>query len=163
MAIARIDTRLDAEPDQVWALLQRADTLTHIARPLVVFRPVDPPQLPEIWSAGEYIVSMWIFGVLPFGRQTVGIEFHDSHPEAPVGARLLRDNGSGQMIRLWDHWIFVSRHPEGGTAYTDRVEIRAGLLTPGVWLFASVFYRWRQTRWRAMLRRMKRQGRLSSA
>jgi len=35
--------------------------------------------------------------------------------------------------------------------YTDHVDISAGLLTPGVWLFASLFYRARQQRWKRLL------------
>lgn len=32
------------------------------------------------------------------------------------------------------------------------VEIRAGVLTPLVWLFAQVFFRYRQMRWRSLLK-----------
>jgi hypothetical protein len=36
-------------------------------------------------------------------------------------------------------------------APADRVDIRAGLLTPFIWLFAQGFYRWRQYRWGRLL------------
>jgi len=37
-------------------------------------------------------------------------------------------------------------------SYTDEIEIQAGWLTPGIWLFAQLFYRHRQRRWKALLR-----------
>ncbi|MBN8607821.1 MAG: hypothetical protein J0L81_12970 [Caulobacterales bacterium] len=44
--------------------------------------------------------------------------------------------------------------PDGdGALYRDRVRVEAGLLTPGVWMFAALFFRWRQMRWRALVKR----------
>lgn len=45
------------------------------------------------------------------------------------------------------------REVEGGkVSYTDEIEIQAGWLTPVIWLFAHVFYRHRQRRWKALLK-----------
>ena len=41
-----------------------------------------------------------------------------------------------------------------GTLYADEIEIRAGLLTVFVWLFAHGFYRYRQMRWQRVIRRL---------
>ena len=54
------------------------------------------------------------------------------------------------MIRKWDHWITVAPNPDGSTDYRDEVEISAGVLTPFVWIFAQLFYRHRQRRWRGL-------------
>lgn len=151
MALIRLDTRLPASPDAVWERLQSPALLKHVAAPVLTFRAIDPPVLPERWSPGRYRVAMRFLGVLPLGRQDVVISFPETHPEAPSGARIVRDAGSGQLVKTWDHWIFVSPHPKGGTAYADRVEIRAGLLTPFVALFARGFYAWRQRRWRKLV------------
>ena len=62
----------------------------------------------------------------------------------------IRDNGHGAMIKTWDHMIEVA--PDGdGTRFTDRVTVDAGWLTPFVALFARVFYRHRQRRWRRLI------------
>jgi hypothetical protein len=37
-----------------------------------------------------------------------------------------------------------------GVVYRDRVEVRAGVLTPFIWVFAQIFYRHRQRRWRRL-------------
>jgi uncharacterized membrane protein len=66
---------------------------------------------------------------------------------------VLRENGSGQLATVWDHTIRVEPSSDGGTQYTDVVEVRAGVLTPFVWAFAQVFYHHRQRRWRALVKR----------
>lgn len=150
-----LETRLAAPPDRVWAEVQTSRLLRHIARPLVHFQALDPKELPERWRPGKYRVFMWCFYILPFGRQWIDI----NEPPAPEGepdrenTRCIRDNGTGDFVRVWDHWIFIRPDGAGGTIYRDRVEVKAGLLTPFVWAFAQWFYRHRQARWRALVAR----------
>jgi len=40
----------------------------------------------------------------------------------------------------------------GRCGYTDQIDIQAGILTPPIWLFAHIFYRYRQRRWRHLVR-----------
>ena len=121
-----LTTQIPRDPEWVWATVKRSDTLEFIAKPLVVFRP-DAGSFPEVWTEGDYRASMWLFGVLPIGKQTIGIRY----PEGDEG-RVLRDDGHGTMISVWDHWIFVepSSDAEGASRYTDRVDVKAGVLTP---------------------------------
>jgi hypothetical protein len=148
-------TIFPASPGRVWELLQRPETLLTISKPLMFFKPLDPPRLPEEWEEGEYKVSMWLFGFVPFGWQVIGVEFPDADEES--GVRKLRDNGYGGFIRKWDHLIEIepvssAENPdEKWTKYTDRVTIDAGILTPNVWLFAKLFYAHRQRRWKQLL------------
>ena len=91
---------------------------------------------------------MTLFGVVPIGMQTIGIEY----PKGDDGY-VLRDNGRGTMISVWDHWIFVEPDEHGGTRYTDRVDVEAGVLTPFVSTFARAFYGHRQRRWQELAAR----------
>lgn len=148
-----LSCRLDCAPERAWAEVQTSRLLFHVSAPLVTFRPVQGTRLPELWSDGRYRVWMWLFGVLPLGRQWVDI----SRPPVAGGeTRLIRDNGSGDLVRVWDHVITIASDGRGRTLYTDRVDIAAGLLTPVIWLFACVFYAHRQSRWRALARRQFR-------
>jgi len=79
--------------------------------------------------------------------------------DAAIWPKKLRDNGYSALITTWDHWITVEPDGERGTRYRDEVEVKAGLLTPFVWLFAQVFYRHRQRRWRALARRISGRSR----
>ncbi len=147
----RLTTIFDAPPDRVWAELRKSALLDHVAAPLLKFKPIDPPAKPAEWGSGRYLVGLWFLGLLPLGRQWIVTSF-EADPDRPDHYSL-RDNGSGQLVKRWDHWIFLEPTDDGRTRYTDRVDIGAGFLTPGIWLFAQVFYRHRQARWRALIAR----------
>jgi len=147
MARLSISTYLDAAPETVKAHVMTPRLLNYVARGVLTFKPLEPPTFPEIWTPGEYKVKMLWKGFLPVGHQIVGIEL----PPAEGETEFIRDNGRGALIKVWDHMIELT--PEGeGTRYTDRLEVKAGLLTPFVWMFASLFYRHRQKRWRKLVR-----------
>ena len=120
-----IGCTLDMPLEQVWDAVRQPRTLAWVAAPLLRFRPIDPPHWPDRWSPGRHRVAMRFLGVVPMGRQWIDVSFP---------ARRADD-------------------PDGGTDYRDRVDLAAGVLTPVVWAFAHLFYRWRQARWRALARR----------
>lgn len=142
---------LDAEPERVWEELQRPELLEYVAAPLVVFDPIDPESFPERWGEEEYRVAMLLFGVIPLGRQTIRIS--KPRVDDTDGERFyqLRDDGTGRLVSVWDHLVSVRETPDGKTVYTDEVAVDAGALTPLVRLFAAVFYRHRQRRWRTLV------------
>ena len=148
MTTVTLRTRLPAPADLVWAGVNTPRVLAEVSKPLIDFRPIDPPVWPDTWPDGEALAAMRLFGVLPIGRQVIGI----SRPPPEGEKRFLRDDGRGGAmsgIRRWDHLITVE--PDGdGTAYEDRVTVEAGLRTPLVAAFARRFYRHRQARWRAL-------------
>ncbi|MEZ4288623.1 MAG: hypothetical protein R3A47_10875 [Polyangiales bacterium] len=141
-----LSCRLPQRPQWVWERVRRSETLEFITAPLMKFEPTSG-RFPSVWTAGNYEAQMRLFGVIPIGKQTIGIEY----PEGEAGW-IVRDNGHGQLIKRWDHWIFIE--PEGEVArYTDRVDVSAGWLTPFVGLFARFFYAHRQRRWRELAAR----------
>ena len=142
-----LTTILDCSKERAWQEVQTTRLLEYIAAPLVVFEPHQPNRLPDIWKEGRYQVKMKIFGWLSFGRHWVVI----SVPQTSEQVYQIRDNGYGDRISRWDHWITMEDAPDGKTRYTDQVDIEAGLLTPLVWLFSQVFYRHRQRRWRELV------------
>ena len=139
-----LTTYLPTDPDTAWEHLQTSALLHHIANPLVKFVPRGDG-FPKRWTDGEHRAWMFLFGLIPLLWQAIVI----SRPECPEGVRVLRDNGYSPVIRRWDHWIEIAPE-DGGTRYTDRVHIDAGLLTLPVTLFAKAFYAHRQERWRVL-------------
>ena len=147
-----VSTTLACPPEWAWRKVREPATLLHVASPLLRFEPVEPTQLPDIWEAGAYRVKMKMLGVIPMGTQYVIITDMEAD-DSPGNRRYsIRDNGYGDLANRWDHVIDLRENPDGTTFYTDKVDIEAGILTLGVWLFASVFYRWRQMRWRKLAR-----------
>lgn len=119
--------------------------LNYVVAGLMKFQPIDPVEFPRSWSAGKYMVRMLAFHFLPVGWQTVGIELPEGHE-----AWFVRDNGSGSIAKVWDHLIFIEPDASG-TCYVDEVRIDAGILTWPVSLYAELFYRYRQRRWRKLV------------
>jgi hypothetical protein len=151
----RIDTVLATSAERAWRAVLTPRLLLHVAAPLVMFEAVEPPAFPKVWSAGRYRVRIRAFWLIPLGEQWVGIEL----PETEPGTYAVRDNGGGQLVRVWNHMIIIRAIDGGRCAYRDEVEVRAGPLTPFVWLFAQLFYRHRQRRWRALVARGFEYGR----
>lgn len=94
---------------------------------------------------------MRLFGWLPLGTQWVAISTERVDTTPGRQQYILRDNGHGQLAKVWDHIITLRETEDGQTHYTDQVTVRAGLLTPFIWFFASIFYRYRQYRWRRLV------------
>lgn len=93
---------------------------------------------------------MKLFGIIPFGNQFIVIE---KIKENDPNEFIMRDNGYGDVIKTWDHWIFIRKTKnENLVKYIDRIEIKAGVLTIFIAIFASLFYRWRQYRWKRLIR-----------
>jgi len=88
---------------------------------------------------------------MPFGKQTIGVEIVEGiHPDEHI----IRDNGYGEKIKQWDHWILLKKTSnKNQVIYIDRIDVKAGLLTPFVALFAHVLYRHRQRRWRSLIKK----------
>ncbi|HJL16880.1 MAG TPA: hypothetical protein RMH99_14545 [Sandaracinaceae bacterium LLY-WYZ-13_1] len=152
-----LTTHLDAPPDRVWHLLWQPETLAHVAWPVLRFVPTEP--LPRRWrEGGVYEVKVRLGAVLPIGRQQIRVSSWMDGDE-----RWLRDDGRGSLVRRWDHRVRVVPSSDGGTRYTDEIDVEAGALTPLVRVFAQLFYRHRQRRWRALVRRPPRDEALGAA
>jgi hypothetical protein len=82
----------------------------------------------------------------------------DSSVSASVSSPIMAGPGESEtmaadaLVPVWRHDIQVLPAAPDRTLYCDEVVLRAGLLTPGVWLFAQLFHRWRQHRWRRLAR-----------
>lgn len=144
--IVRIATRLSARPERVWQEVQTPRLLIHVAFPLLTFRSREPGGFPATWADGPHRVRMRLLGLVPLGAQTIEM----SRGRTAAGGYWIRDAGHGSLVRLWDHLITIDPAGEGRTEYVDRVDVRAGPLTPLVVVFAQAFYRWRQHRWRRL-------------
>ncbi len=150
----RVENVLDAPAQWVWEMAQKPSTLQHVSWPLLVFKLIGAKRLPDRWQADTLQVRLQIFGIIPAGTQTIAPSMSHHGPEDGNGACWLRDNGSGDIARVWDHWIRITHVDSRTTHYVDDVQVKAGILTPFVGLFAHLFYRYRQWRWRRLAARL---------
>jgi hypothetical protein len=148
--IIEVSTVLGISPEKAWNEVQKTELLKYVAYPLLTFQAISPSELPAVWQPGKYLVRLAAFGCIPLGRQWIVISQPGAKSPTPAEVYQIRDNGFGDLVPKWDHLITIRNTPEGLTQYTDRVEVRAGLLTPFIWLYAKIFYRYRQYRWRKL-------------
>ena len=142
----RIEYIFNCENQLIVKYVKRSDTLDYISWPLLKFIPVDPEHYPVQWENGKFQVRMQLFSFIPFGKQYIQIE---KVKENDPTEYIIRDNGSGDVIRKWDHWIYITpKNDTKQTKYVDEIEIKVRILTLIVWCFANIFYRCRQYRWK---------------
>lgn len=140
----RLQYCLDMPLDEVWSRVKKVSTLHYVANPILKFEAVNPKILSEEWIDGDYETSLFLFGHIPFGRQHIVIEIPSTTSN---NTKVLIDHGYGSMVRIWKHTITLTKKTDLQTNYQDEVIIQAGVLTPFVWAFAWIFYRWRRRNW----------------
>jgi len=147
--ILRLNLPVDA--DTAWAQLRSPEMMTSLYAPAMQLRPVGAP-LPARWATGSTAnVRLLLAGRIPAGHQRIDIRLRRRGD-----IRILEDTGaptSGPLtvITDWRHRMAVQPTPDGGTLYRDRLDIRAGALTPLLWIGFWGMWRWRGVRMRRLL------------
>ena len=143
--IATIRTYFDIPADEAWNILKQKNTFLYITRGFLGF--AGNRAWPETFSAGQEIRTRLIFfHILPAWKHVLRVVRMDDQ------ARELYSNEMGGTIRVWNHLIKIEPESDARCRYTDQIDIRAGWMTLGVWLYAHVFYRYRQSRWKRLIR-----------
>lgn len=133
--------QLPASADNVWAVLLRRDTFLFIIRGWL--EVADTNTWPEtFFSPGAiYKMKIRLFGQGSRFAHKICVTRVDAN------ARVIDTEESGGLVTVWKHRMRGESLSCDRSRYTDSVELRAGLLTPVVWLFARWFYLARQRRW----------------
>ena len=127
----------------MWRELQKTSSLMHVAAPILIFKPQHNHSLPEKWSIGiKYRLKLFFWGLIPLGDHCIKLV------ELNRDEKTIVSNEYGRLTKVWNHVIKIKAIDDETVEYTDEIEIRAGMLTFSIWLFAHVFYRHRQSRWK---------------
>jgi len=102
-------------------------------------------------------MRLMLFGLVPAWRHKITIVRLDD-----AGREILTSEQGG-ALRTWNHHITVDERGPYRSRYTDEIEIGAGALTPFMWAYAHLFFRYRQWRWRRLARRIAAQPPSGSA
>ena len=145
--IARISTYFDCTAEKLWEKIIEPKSLQFVASPILSFQPLVKGELDGEWIVGKtYELKLRFLNILPLGRHRIQIVTIDRKSNTIVS------DESGTLAPVWKHTIRFGQGEESKLSYTDEIEIKAGLLTMAVWLFAHLFYRHRQKRWRKLLK-----------
>ena len=140
--IVRKSSLFPAPREEVFARLQRLETLQYIAAPYATFTPAEKNAVFS-WQEGKTSSYRFrLFGFIPFGVHTIRIERFDTNG--------IQSRESNPHVPVWDHLIMLEDQGDQ-TKYTDEVEIHAGWKTVFIWLWAKAFYAHRQRKWIQLL------------
>jgi hypothetical protein len=149
MAVIEHSTHLEAPVDVIWGAVKTPAAFRRVTRGLVRMPAIQERK--DEWREGETVVGwVFLFGVLPFARHHIHVAKIDE------ASRVLSSRERGGLVRVWNHDIEVTSVDDLSCRYRDRIEIRAGLVTPVIVLYAHWFYRMRQRRWRALAKELSR-------
>jgi uncharacterized protein YndB with AHSA1/START domain len=139
---------LDAPASRVWAATRTPGAFRYVTRG--VLRITGLPRTGRFGQGTRVEGWLLLGGVLPLHRHHLEVVRVDET------AMTLSSHEWGGVLRRWDHDIVVERLHGDRSRYTDRVRIDAGPFTMPVVMFAWLFYRYRQRRWRQLVRRAPR-------
>ena len=141
-----VRNRIHAPIEQVWKAVTSPAFLAGLAEPLATLETADGSELPPEVRAGDVLRLKVKVARLPLpGTHTIRCAEVD-----PEAYRLRTEEGSA-LIRSWRHEIRLRSLGKNTCEYSDRVDVRAGLLTAHVWGFAQLLYRYRQERLKILM------------
>lgn len=142
---AIVRTQLAIPADKAWDLVKRSQTLVYICKGLLGFE--GSHLFPGKWREGDIIdTRLKLFGMIPAWRHSLRFILVSDE------SMIIATEEKGGIVQGWNHEIKFEVSDEISCIYTDTVEINAGMLSPLIWLFAKVLYKYRQYRWKSLIK-----------
>lgn len=133
---------------ELWKEIVKPMSLEFVSAPVLKFIPSENGMLDESWKVNrDYHLKLYLFGLIPLGNHRIRLVKVDKH------RNLIMSREKGLFAREWNHTITFHQVGDRKVHYTDKIEIKAGVLTPVIYVFAQLFYRHRQRRWKILLRK----------
>jgi len=136
-----VRSELKAPIEKVWKLLERTDTLTFVAWPLVTYD--GQSRFPTYWRNTGLQINLRprLFGLFPQGDYFVEVQSFSAV------LRCIRTHEYSATVARWDHTMSLEE-TDTDCVMTDQIDIEADTATIR---FAQLFYRWRHWRWNRLL------------
>ena len=146
MRTVHVETVLPTSADRVWSAMLSPATFLYVCKGLLGF--------PALAGRTEWLRlgergTGWLFAfhVIPAYRHTIEVVDVDQ------AGGTIRTREHGGVLRAWNHTLHVEPLEANSCRYSDTVDIDAGILTAVVVAIANGIYRYRQRRWRKLVRR----------
>jgi hypothetical protein len=145
MRTIHLETILPTSAERVWYAMQSPVTFLYVCKGLfgvpALAGRAEPLRVGERGTAWGFA-----FHVIPAYQHTIEVV------EVDEIDRTIRTHEHGGVLRAWNHTLHVEPIDENGCRYSDTVEIDAGRLTAFVTAIAVGIFRYRQRRWRKLVR-----------
>lgn len=141
---AVIKSELNIAAIKAWELVQQSNTLIFVCKGLLSF--AGSSEFPQRWREGDTInTRLYFFGIIPGWKHA--LHFTSISDNSMV----IYTEEKGGIVQNWKHEIKFETISESTCLYTDSVDIKAGVFTPLIWLYAHILYRYRQYRWKYLI------------
>jgi len=142
-----VETTLPTGADRVWSAMLSPATFLYVCKGLFGF-PALAGRTESLRQGERGTGWLMAFHVIPAYRHTIEVT------EVDEATGTIRTWEHGGVLKAWNHTLHVEALQADSCRYSDTVDIDAGLLTGAVVAIASGIYRYRQRRWRKLVRRM---------
>ena len=137
-----ISSTLNNSAEKIWNKLLSIETLIEICKPMATFKSkLNEKEIK--WKINkEYIFKLFIYGFIPFGDHKIILKILDEEN------KIILSNEYNKIVKIWNHLIIMENLGENEIKYTDEVEIYAGIFTLFTAIWAKLFYKHRQKKWK---------------
>lgn len=145
MRTIHLETTLPTTAERVWPAMLSTATFLYVCKGL--FGVPALAGRTESFREGERGTA-WLFAfhVIPAYRHTIEVL------DVDAATRTIRTHEHGGLFRAWNHTLHVEPIDDRTCRYSDTVDIDAGSATALVIPVANVIFRYRQRRWRKLVR-----------
>ncbi len=146
MRTVHVETILPTDADRVWSAMLSPATFLYVCKGLLGFPALAGRT--ESMRRGDG-GSGWLFAfhLIPAYRHTIEVVDVDE------ASGTIRTREHGGLLKAWNHTLRVEPLDQASCRYSDTVDIDAGIATAVVATVATGIYRYRQRRWRKLVRR----------
>ncbi|PJE22322.1 MAG: hypothetical protein CK431_17145 [Mycobacterium sp.] len=147
MRTVHVETTLPTSADRVWSAMLSPATFLYVCKGLFGF-PALAGRTESLRTGERGTGWLMAFHVIPAYRHTIEVT------EVDEATGTIRTREHGGVLKAWNHTLHVEALQADSCRYSDTVDIDAGFLTGAVVAIATGIYRYRQRRWRKLVRRM---------
>ena len=144
-----VSSIIDCPPEIMWEKILDLDTLMEICKPKASFKSVS--ENPRKWEENIiYRFKLFIYGFIPLGEHEILLEsINESQKE-------IQSREHNKIVKIWNHFISMSKTENGKTFYTDSVELYSGVFTCFTAFWSISLYKHRQRKWCKIVEKINR-------
>ncbi|KQH77927.1 hypothetical protein AO501_00700 [Mycobacterium gordonae] len=147
MRTVHVETTLPTSAERVWSAMLSPATFLYVCRGLLGF-PALAGRTESLRPGERGTGWLMAFHLIPAYRHTIEVTGVDE------ATGTIRTKEHGGVLKAWNHTLHVEALQANSCRYSDTVDIDAGVLTGAVAAIANGIYRYRQWRWRKLVRRL---------
>lgn len=128
------ETTVEANAQSLWSMGKDVALLDKVSRPVISLKQL-PPEETTWRQGGIYNFRIKLFGIIPWADHQVRMKRYCDR------SLTFETDESGGPIKVWKHQHRLIPLEPNRAVCRDEIEIKAGVMSPLVWLMAQALYR----------------------